>query len=221
MAINILSVSDIETGFIHSPQIREYFSDVDLVISCGDMHYSYLEYIVSMLNRPLYFVHGNHGGPEYSLDGVRTQPGGGINLHRDCIRDQSGLLLSGVEGCNRYNKGPNQYNQAEMWGNVFNLVPHLMFNRLRYGRYLDVFVSHAPPWGIQDAGDLPHQGIKAFCWLIRVFKPAVHLHGHTHVYRNDAITSTLEKQTRVINSYGYRRLQFTLADGLAQAALLH
>ena len=221
MAINILSVSDIETGFIHSPQIREYFKDVDLVISCGDLPYSYLEYIVSMLNIPLYFVHGNHGGPEYSQWGARSEPGGGINLHRRCKQDESGLLLAGVEGSNRYNNGPNQYTQSEMWGNVFNLVPRLMLNHLQYGRYLDVFVSHASPWGIQDADDLPHLGIKAFRWLIKVFQPAVNLHGHIHVYRSDTVTCTEEKNTWVINSYGYRRLQLTLAGKQMQVSILH
>jgi len=39
------------------------FGDVELVLSCGDLPYYYLEYIVSMLNVPLLYVHGNHDAP--------------------------------------------------------------------------------------------------------------------------------------------------------------
>ncbi len=51
--MKILAVSDIELGYIYQPRISERFSDVDLIISCGDLPHYYLEYIVSMLNVPL------------------------------------------------------------------------------------------------------------------------------------------------------------------------
>lgn len=103
-----------------------------------------------------------------------------------------------------YNHGPYQYTQGEMWSNVFSLVPALLKNRVRYGRYLDVFVSHAPPQGVHDLDDLPHQGIKAFRWLISTFKPAIYLHGHIHIYRSDTEVVTRVGNTTVINSYGFR-----------------
>ncbi len=58
--MKILSVSDVELGFISGPRVLERFKDIDLILSCGDLSYFYLEYIESMLNRPLYYVHGNH-----------------------------------------------------------------------------------------------------------------------------------------------------------------
>jgi Icc-related predicted phosphoesterase len=90
------------------------------------------------------------------------------------------------------------------------MVPRLLLNRLLYGRALDIFVSHAPPWKIHDETDLPHQGIKAFRWLIDVFQPAYHLHGHIHVYHSNTITETQVKRTKVINAYGFRELDFNL-----------
>ncbi len=51
--MRILSVSDTEIGFIYSPMIVEKFQSIDMVISCGDLPYYYLEYILSMLNEPL------------------------------------------------------------------------------------------------------------------------------------------------------------------------
>lgn len=202
--MKILSVSDIEVGFIYSPHIVERFKDVDVVISCGDLPYYYLEYIISMLNRPLYFVHGNHVNlVEYGSSSSRKEAWGAIDLHSR-TRCQDGLLMAGIEGSVCYNNGPYQYTQAQMWRLVYGLVPRLLLNRLRYGRYLDIFVSHAPPYRLHDDDDRPHVGIKAFRWLIRTFRPAYHFHGHTHVYRQDRPVRHLLGQTMVVNTYGYQ-----------------
>lgn len=209
--MKILAVSDIELGFLYQSSIVDRFFNVDLIISCGDLPHYYLEYMISTLNIPLYYVNGNHAHKiEITTGGERHYPWGAINLHRKCVTDDTGLLLAGVEGCLRYNLGPYQYSQSEMWTLIYNLIPRLLFNKLRFGRFLDIFISHAPPWKIHDEDDLPHQGIKAFRWFIKVFKPTYHLHGHIHVYRNDAITETQFNQTKVINCYGYRELFFDI-----------
>jgi uncharacterized protein len=83
-------------------------------------------------------------------------------------------------------------------------VPALMRNRVRYGRYLDVFVTHAPPRGIHDEPDLTHRGIDAFRWFIRTFHPTYHFHGHVHVIKPETIIETHVDGTAVINTYGYR-----------------
>jgi uncharacterized protein len=210
--VKILSVSDVELGFIYSPLILKRFTDIDLVISCGDLSYFYLEYIETMLNRPLFYVHGNHAHDvEYGVAGERSAPWGGINLNHAVV-NHSGLLLAGIEGSVMYNHGPYQYTQGEMWGLVLSMAPALLMNRIRYGRFLDVFVSHAPPWGIHDLDDLPHNGIKAFRWLIKVFKPSLFLHGHVHIYRSDAATSTRVGSTMVVNTYGFH--QATIEKGV-------
>jgi Icc-related predicted phosphoesterase len=111
--------------------------------------------------------------------------------------------LAGVEGSLRYRPGQFQYDQSEMWGHVFRLVPGLFSNKMRFGRFLDIFVSHAPPEGIHDMPDLPHQGIKAFRWLLKVFKPVYHFHGHVHIYRPETVSRSKFMETQVINSYGF------------------
>lgn len=209
--MKILSISDIVIDFFYSPSVAKRFKDVDLIISCGDLPYYYVEYILTMVNKPLFFVRGNHANlVEYTTAGPRTRPEGAVDLHRTTA-EHDGLLLAGVEGCLQYNAGPFQYTQGEMWGHVLNLVPLLMVNRLNHGRYLDVFVTHASPWGIHDEADLPHQGIKAFNWLLKVFKPAYHFHGHIHVYRSGTATETVYEQTSVINTYGYRETVLEVA----------
>lgn len=205
--MKILVVSDIVLDLLYSPLIRERFPDVDVVLGCGDLPYYYLEYILTALNVPLFFVRGNHANVvEYSSSGQKTQPYGANDLHRRVIC-HAGLLIAGIEGSLRYNQGPFQYTQAEMWENVLFLVPQLFYNRARYGRYLDILITHASPWGIHDQSDRPHQGIKAFNWLLRTFKPRYHFHGHIHVYHSYITTETLYHQTRIVNAYGYRKVE--------------
>ena len=119
----------------------------------------------------------------------------------------------GVEGSLKYSRGPFQYSQSDMWSHIFQLVPAMMINKARHGRYLDVFVSHAPPRGIHDKTDLPHQGIDAFRWLLQLFKPAYHFHGHIHIYRPGDITETRFERTRVINTYGYKMTEIESKEG--------
>jgi len=199
----VLALSDIELDLIYSPRIREKFQHIDLIIGCGDLPYYYLEYIISVLNKPLFFVRGNHSNiVEYSSAGTLSEPRGGVDLHRRIMID-NGIILAGIEGSLKYRDAPYQYSQQGMWQHVIHLIPALLRNQAIYGRYLDIFVSHAPPWGIHDQSDLPHQGIKAFRWLLKVFKPALHFHGHIHLYRQDEVKVTRFHKTDVINAYGF------------------
>ena len=206
--MKLLTVSDKEVPLIYSPQIKQRFRDVDLALSSGDLPYYYLEYIISSLDIPLYYVRGNHAkSVEYGLGSSRTEPWGAIDLHRKVVRDpDTGLLLAGIEGSLVYNRGKYQYTQSEMWSMVMSLVPALMMNKVRYGRYLDIFVTHAPPWRIHDDDDRAHQGVKAFNWLIKTFQPSFHIHGHIHIYRPGITTETKIGKTLVLNTYGYRKV---------------
>jgi Icc-related predicted phosphoesterase len=89
-----------------------------------------------------------------------------------------------------------------------------------HGRYLDVFITHAPPWGIHDKKDRAHRGIKAFRWFITVFQPRYHFHGHIHVYRPDAITETKFENTKVLNTYGALETTLDLGNELPQRVKL-
>lgn len=205
MKISVLSVSDKVEEIIYSPQLRRRFCDVEFVISCGDLPYYYVEYIVSALDKPVFFVRGNHAKIlEYSDSGPRSSPLGAFDLHRKSYT-LNGVIIAGIEGSIRYNTGPFQYTQREMWLNTLSIVPKLVMNRARFGRYLDIFVSHAPPWQINDRMDWPHQGIKSFRWLIEVFRPMYHFHGHIHLYGPDNPQIVVHHGTEVVNTYGHRK----------------
>jgi len=96
--IKILSISDEVDPRVYSNNLKERHGDVEFVISCGDLSYMYLEYIITILNCPLYFVHGNHDPEqELNLGEPRAHPLGALNLHRRILRNH-GILMAGVEG---------------------------------------------------------------------------------------------------------------------------
>jgi Icc-related predicted phosphoesterase len=57
---------------------------------------------------------------------------------------------------------------------------------------------------VQDADDPAHHGFKAFRWLLKVFRPRYHFHGHIHLYNKDTPAITRFHNTLVINTYAYR-----------------
>ncbi len=203
-SLKVLSISDVVADLVYSPNITKRFAEIDLVLACGDLPYHYLEYIISSLCAPVYYVHGNHDLNRYTLDHeIPHHPIGGIDLHRKVLKFKN-IILAGVEGCIRYSPGPFQYSQYEMWVNVLNLLPRLIHNQQKYGRGLDIFVTHAPAWGIHDQPDWAHQGVRAFRWLLQVFHPAYHFHGHVHLYGASMVRESIFYQTHVINTYSYQ-----------------
>jgi Icc-related predicted phosphoesterase len=207
--VKLLAVSDKVVDFIYSPSLVEKFGDVDVVLSCGDLPYYYLEYIVTMLNVPLLYVHGNHDPPvEYSASGqTSTGPGGGTNAHGRVLRER-GLSVAGLEGSIRYKpEGKYQYTDGQMWRRVWRLTPALLRNRLVTARPLDILLAHSPPYGIHNGRDRTHIGFKSFLWFMRQFKPRYLLHGHRHVYNPLEVTETEYEQTTVINVYPYKALE--------------
>ncbi len=205
--MKILFVSDAVVEHLYGPGIAKY-RGVDVAIGCGDLPYYYLEFLQSMLNVPLFYVHGNHDPEqEFLPDGTAIHgPSGGFNLHaRTC--QERGMLLAGLEGSIRYGRTNKfQYSQLDMWLNTFYLIPRLMLNKLRYGRYIDLLITHAPPFGIHNGDDYIHEGFKSFLWLMKRFKPRYLMHGHQHVYDSREITKTQFDETTIINIYPYKIL---------------
>ncbi|MEK7324799.1 MAG: metallophosphoesterase [Chloroflexota bacterium] len=208
--MKILALSDEVVDFIYSTSVKERFGDVDLVLGCGDLPFYYLEFVVTILNKPLYFVPGNHDAPsQYLSDGrVVRSAEGCLNLDGRAI-NENGLLLAGLGGSIRYRPdGAHQHTQNEMKGRAASLAPSLWLNRLRYGRYLDILIAHSPPYGIHDGGDTAHIGFKVFLDFIKVFQPRFLLHGHSHVYRPTDVTRTQLGRTEILNVYPYRVVEW-------------
>ncbi len=200
--MRVLAVSDQIVEALYSPALCEIAREVEFVISSGDLPSSYLEYIVSTLDVPLFYVMGNHGG----MGGEKPYPDGCENIDGRVV-EYHGVLLAGLEGSPRYNSSPKfQYTENEMYWKIARLSLKLWMNKLRHGRYLDICVTHAPPFGIQDGTDLAHRGFQSFLWLIDHYRPGYLIHGHQHVYDRRTVTQTIRGRTLVVNTFGYKIL---------------
>jgi Icc-related predicted phosphoesterase len=209
--VRILAICDEVDGRLYNPGISARLGQVDLVLSCGDLPYHYLDYVASTLGAPLFGVHGNHDARPGSREAADRQEAWGMGeLHARVVHEQS-LLIGGFDGSLRYNDGPYQFTDGEMRGQVARMVPRLLANRVRYGRFLDILVTHAPPRHIHDQPDRCHQGFAVYRWFLRTFRPRYHLHGHIHVYDNRTTTRTQFHDTLVLNVYPYRELSVPAA----------
>ena len=57
--MKILCISDTEMPQLeNAANLRRHYSDIELVVSCGDLHRSYLEFVTSILNVPLFYEEG-------------------------------------------------------------------------------------------------------------------------------------------------------------------
>jgi uncharacterized protein len=217
-SVRILAICDEVDGRLYNPSLAERRGQYDLLLSCGDLPPYYIDFVASSLSVPIYGVHGNHDG---SLARAHTRsrdrddddgpPDWGMEeLHGRIVHEQ-GLLIGGFDGCLRYNSGSYQYTEEGMRWQIAQMIPQLMMNKLRYGRYLDILITHAPPRHIHDQEDRPHQGFKAFRWFLQTFRPRYHLHGHIHIYDKRTVTRTQFHETEVLNAYPYRELTVTAA----------
>jgi Icc-related predicted phosphoesterase len=206
--MKVLVVSDEVVSWIYSPRLIEKCGDVNIVVSCGDLPITYLEFIASALNRSCFYVRGNHDHFEIDEKGnIHSNPEGWMNLDMT-TRQHNGITLAGLEGCNRYKPGADaQYTQGHQWLRALWLSRRFVFRRP------DIFVTHAPPYGTHDGPDQAHTGFKSFNWIIETFKPRLLLHGHQH--RNYAPTQAAETrvgETLVVNCHPYRILDFSQLD---------
>jgi len=219
VTMRILCVSDESDPIVYSSNIAERYGNVDFVISAGDLPLRYYEFIVSSLNKPLYFVFGNHHVAEMEMFNKRNYFEGADFFEYDkrsfswgvgadyldgkVMRHKAtGLLLAGLGGSMRYNNGENQFTEQQMLMRILKMVPRMLVNKLRYGRYIDVLVTHAPPRGIGDAPDMCHMGFKVFLWFIQKFKPRYLLHGHIHLIDLNTPRIAHYQDTEVINVFG-------------------
>jgi len=180
----ILAIADEIDETLYSDKL--YDLRPDLIISCGDLPFDYLDNLVSRSNVPLLYVPGNHDPDLQREVHMATMMTAEVPGPQGCdsldvrVIDEAGLRVAGIGGSIRYNTGSNQYTQGEMRLRALRLEMRLRWKRLWRGRGLDVLVTHAPPLGVGDLGDDAHIGIAAFHRLVKVFAPRFLIHGHVH-----------------------------------------
>jgi len=220
--MKLLCVADTIAPLVYSPNVKDRFKDVDIVIGAGDLPMEYLGFIASSLNKPVFFVFGNHNLKKLeqfksakhmarNYDQMEQNFYGSTYIDGQVVR-RKGIIFAGLGGSIRYNNGENQFTERQMYVRIFKLIPKLIFNRIFRGRYLDVLVCHAAPFGIHDKDDDCHRGFKSFLWFMRVFKPRYLLHGHIHLYDANETRVTRYFQTTIINVYDHFVLDISQGD---------
>lgn len=211
MKLQILAVSDEVDARVYSSSIKQRMGDVDMVLGCGDVPASYLEFLSDALMRPVYYVLGNHA-EELTRAGERGKtrhPEGCINLGGKVVRDPiTGLIMAGLPGSIRYSAHePVQYNEWQMQSMILKMAPRLLWNRFRHGRALDILVTHSPPRHINDRDDFAHRGFIAMRRFLKWFEPPYQVHGHIHLYDRSKPNTVRFLHTDVINVFPYQRLE--------------
>src|SRR2546421_62312 len=97
--LTVLAVADEVSTALYDHFEPSRWRNIDLILSCGDLPPTYLDFLASSLDVPLFYVRGNHDGKYRQSE----YPGGG-NLHGRVVTCQ-GIRLAGFEGSPRYNRG--------------------------------------------------------------------------------------------------------------------
>jgi uncharacterized protein len=203
----VLAVSDQVVERIYSLATSGHFRDIDLILGCGDLPYTYLEYLLSILNIPLFYVPGNHDpvyNPSHSLS--HAEGGSNLDLKTAFAKD---FFLAGLGGSIRYRPdGVNQYTQNEAYLRAYRLALKILCTQIRYGRKLDILITHSPPYAIHDEDSTAHRGLKALNFLIRIVRPRYLFHGHTHFYRSNLEGSVTQvDRTIIMNIFPYKVIE--------------
>ncbi len=201
--MKILAISDAVEPVLYGDNLARYASGVEAVVSCGDLPFEYLEYVVTFSGAPLYYVRGNHDPEE-----DRKSPGGCTSLDGRVV-DVGGVVLAGLSGSPWYSGGPNQRTERSMRRRGRALSARIAVNRLLGRGTPDAFVTHAPPFGLGDREDVAHTGFETFLGLMDRHAPPLWLHGHVHLYGTEAREGREAGRggTRVVNVFGHKILE--------------
>lgn len=165
--------------------------DIDLILSCGDLHSSYLAFLVTMSHAPLLFIKGNH-------DHYEEEDMGGCICIDDDIFVYRGIRILGLGGSMRYQPwAENQYSEREMGKRIRKLRWKIWKNK-----GFDILITHAPAYQLNDMEDLPHRGFAWFLKLMEDYRPRFFIHGHIHATYGSCFKRMDHYQdTIVINAY--------------------
>lgn len=190
--MRILAVADKK-----SPSLYDYYSPgrlsgFDLILGCGDLDEDYLEYLMTMADCPLVYVHGNHDEQHKKI------PLGCICAD-DRIVEVAGLRIFGLGGCNKYREGKYMFTEGQMQRRILR-----RWLSLKRHKGFDVLLTHAPARHLNDLETIPHRGFECFNKLLQQYRPKLFVHGHVHrEYHHNIPQYTIHDGTLVVNAFEY------------------
>ena len=192
--MRILTVADEESKLYYDFYRPGRLDGIDLIIACGDLSKSYLEFLVTMAHCPLVYVRGNHD------DKLIDTPPEGCECIEDTLYTYKGVRIIGLGGSYRYRKtGGNMYTEKQM----SRRIRRLRWKLKRAGG-VDIVVTHAPIRGVNDFDSLSHRGFECFRELVDRYSPKLFVHGHIHMsYGVNIPQQTTLNTTTVVNAYDH------------------
>ena len=167
--MKILLVSDEEDKYLWDFYQPGRLKGIDLILSAGDLKAEYLSFLVTMANRPLLYVPGNHDGS------YAQRPPEGCQCVDGKLVTVGGLRILGLGGSALYNGGPHQYTEKQMRRRIDRLRL-----KLALAGGVDIVLTHAPVRGFGDEDNMTHRGFEAFLPLLDKYRPRYLVHGHIH-----------------------------------------
>ena len=116
----------------------------------------------------------------------------------DDIYTYKGIRIMGLGGCMEYiPHSENQFTERAMSIRILKL-----WWKLFRKRGIDILVTHAPAYQINDMDDLPHRGFKCFRKLMDKYEPTYFVHGHVHrTYLSNFKRKVTYGKTTVVIAY--------------------
>ena len=196
--MKILLVCDEEDKYLWDFYQPGRLKGIDLILSAGDLKAEYLSFLVTMANRPLLYVHGNHDGS------YAQRPPEGCQCIDGKLVTVGGLRILGLGGSALYNGGPHQYTETQMRRRI-----HRLRLKLALAGGVDIVLTHAPVRGFGDEDNMAHRGFEAFLPLLDQYKPRYLVHGHIHQrYGANRPRCHQYGETTIVNATGRYILEF-------------
>ena len=189
--MKILVLADIESKYLWDFFEKSKLEGIDLILSAGDLSAAYLEFLATYAKCPVLYIHGNHDTK------YENNPPLGCICVDDDIYVYNGIKIMCLGGSMCYNYGSFQYTEKEMRSRYMKLKPKIW---RRKG--IDILLTHAPAYGVNDGEDLPHRGFEVFRTILDKYEPKLFVHGHVHMnYGRNHKREDMYGNTRVINAF--------------------
>ena len=201
--MKLLLVSDEPSKRLWDHYRPEHTEGVSLILSAGDLKREYLDFLVTMIGKPLVYVPGNHDRT------FAERPPEGCLCADDCVVTVAlpggPLRIAGLGGCQGGNPEEcYEYTERNMARRVKKLQA-----KVRRAGGADIFLTHAPALGIGDGEDAFHKGFACFLPFIEQNQPRFHVYGHQHKsYNARNAMETRVGETLHVNACGERIVEW-------------
>ena len=201
--MKILLLADEECKTLWDYYRPGMFDEYGMILAAGDLRSEYLTFIVTLSNKPVVYVPGNHD-TRYA-----EKPPEGCICADDDLVTVKGIRIAGFGGCAYYNGGKYQYTEKAMERRMAKLK-----GKIARAGGVDIVLTHAAPKGLGDDTDYCHRGFEAFLRFMDRYQPAYLVHGHVHMNYGQKMERIHHYgKTTIINAFQKYELETDLPRG--------